>query len=165
MDTNKNAIMTPMINTIALFILFLSREASAKKNSEVQKTDLNNEILKMDNLLFDLAFNQCDAAIFKKIIADDVEFYDDRFGLNISKSNEIKSFTEKCERSEKMTRKLNYCNVDKLGDFGALQTGEHTFLLNDVPVGAGKFIHIWERKDNEWQLKRVVSYGHSPLQY
>ena len=165
MDTNKNAIMTPMINTIALFILFLSREASAKKNSEVQKKELRKETLNRANILLDLALKRCDEANYKKIIADDVEFYDDRFGLNISKSNEIKSFTEKCERSEKMTRKLNYCNVDKLGDFGALQTGEHTFLLNDVPVGPGKFIHIWERKDNEWQLKRVVSYGHSPLQY
>lgn len=56
-----------MINTLAFFILFLSREAKAQTNNEVIKMDLlKNEILKMDSLLFDVAFNQCDAAIFKK---------------------------------------------------------------------------------------------------
>ncbi|MDR7209825.1 nuclear transport factor 2 family protein [Flavobacterium piscis] len=118
------------------------------------------EIIKMDSLLFDVAFNQCDAALFKKIIAEDVEFYDDRFGLNHSKGNEIKSLVEKCARPEKLTRKLDSCTIDKLGDFGALQIGEHTFLVNDIPVGTGKFIHIWERKDNDWKLKRIVSYEH-----
>lgn len=117
----------------------------------------------MDSLLFDVAFNQCDAALFKKIIADDVEFYDDRFGLNVSKVLEIKSLAAKCERSEKLTRKLNSCTIDKLGDFGAVQIGEHTFYSNGIPEGTGKFIHIWERKDTDWILKRIVSYEHRPI--
>src|SRR5215216_5507052 len=108
----------------------------------------------MDSLLFDVAFNQCDAAQFKKIIADDVEFYDDRFGLNVSKENEIKSLNAKCNRPENLTRKLNSCTIDKLGDFGAVQIGEHTFYVDGKPEGTGKFIHIWERKDKDWKLKR-----------
>lgn len=164
MNTKKDTIMAPMMNILALFILFLSRGAIAQTNSQVLKTDLlKNEILKMDSLLFEVAFNQCDAALFKKIIADDVEFYDDRFGLNLSKENEIKSLTAKCVRPEKLTRKLNSCTVDKLGDFGAVQLGEHTFYVNGVPEGTGKFIHIWERKDKDWKLKRIVSYEHRPI--
>jgi hypothetical protein len=156
--------MTSMINTLAFFILFLSREANGQTNSEILKIDLlKNEIIKMDSLLFDVAFNQCDAAVFKQIIADDIEFYDDRFGLNTSKGNEIKSLNEKCAGTKKLTRKLNSCNVDKLGDFGAVQLGEHTFFSNDIPIGTGKFIHIWERKDENWQLKRIVSYEHRPI--
>jgi len=160
--TTKNTTPTvPMINVIAFFILFLSRQAAAQNNSEAEKMNLlNDEITKMDSLLFDVAFNQCDAAQFKKIIADDVEFYDDRFGLNISKNNEIKSLTVKCARPEKLTRKLNSCTIDKLGDFGAVQVGEHTFYIDGIPEGTGKFIHIWERKNNEWKLKRIVSYEH-----
>jgi ketosteroid isomerase-like protein len=158
---NKRATMIPMINILALFILFLSREASAQTNNEVLEIDLlKNEIIKMDSLLFEVAFNHCDAAAFKKIIADDIEFYDDRFGLNLSKENEIKSLTEKCARPEKLTRKLNSCTIDKLGDFGAVQLGEHTFYIDGIPEGTGKFIHIWERKDNDWKLKRIVSYEH-----
>lgn len=161
MNTNKKEIMVPMINILVLFILFLSRQAVAQTNSEVEKMDvLKTEIIKMDSLLFETAFNQCDASLFKKIIADDVEFYDDRFGLNVSKENEMKSLIAKCARPEKLTRKLNSCTIDKLGDFGAVQVGEHTFYVDGIPEGTGKFIHIWERKDNEWKLKRIVSYEH-----
>jgi hypothetical protein len=164
MDNNKKTNMPQMVNVIMLFILFLSREAVAQIKSEDPKMDLlKTEILKMDSLLFDVAFNQCDAAQFKKIIADDVEFYDDRFGLNVSKENEIKSLNAKCARPEKLTRKLNSCTIDKLGDFGAVQIGEHTFYIDGKPEGTGKFIHIWERKDKDWKLKRIVSYEHRPI--
>lgn len=164
MATNKDTTINPMVNVIMLFILFLSKQAVAQTNSEVLKTDiLRNEILKMDSLLFDVAFNQCDASQFKKIIADDVEFYDDRFGLNVSKENEIKSLDAKCSRPEKLIRKLNSCTIDKLGDFGAVQIGDHTFYVDGKPEGTGKFIHIWERKDKDWKLKRIVSYEHRPI--
>ncbi|QDW19046.1 nuclear transport factor 2 family protein [Flavobacterium sp. KBS0721] len=164
MDNNKNITTIPMVNVIVLFIFFLSRQATAQTNSEILQEDLlKTEIIKMDSLLFDVAFNQCDAAQFKKIIADDVEFYDDRFGLNVSKENEIKSLNSKCNRPEKLTRKLDSCTVDKLGDFGAVQIGEHTFYVDGKPEGTGKFIHIWERKDKDWKLKRIVSYEHRPI--
>lgn len=164
MDNNKNITTIPMVNVIVLFIFFLSRQATAQTNSEILQEDLlKTEIIKMDSLLFDVAFNQCDAAQFKKIIADDVEFYDDRFGLNVSKENEIKSINSKCNRPEKLTRKLDSCTVDKLGDFGAVQIGEHTFYVDGKPEGTGKFIHIWERKDKDWKLKRIVSYEHRPI--
>ena len=164
MDNNKNITTIPMVNVIVLFIFFLSRQATAQTNSEILQEDLlKTEIIKMDSLLFDVAFNQCDAAQFKKIIADDVEFYDDRFGLNVSKENEIKLLNSKCNRPEKLTRKLDSCTVDKLGDFGAVQIGEHTFYVDGKPEGTGKFIHIWERKDKDWKLKRIVSYEHRPI--
>lgn len=164
MDNNKNITTIPMVNVIVLFIFFLSRQATAQTNSEILQEDLlKTEIIEMDSLLFDVAFNQCDAAQFKKIIADDVEFYDDRFGLNVSKENEIKSLNSKCNRPEKLTRKLDSCTVDKLGDFGAVQIGEHTFYVDGKPEGTGKFIHIWERKDKDWKLKRIVSYEHRPI--
>ena len=164
MDNNKNITTIPMVNVIVLFIFFLSRQATAQTNSEILQEDLlKTEIIEMDSLLFDVAFNQCDAAQFKKIIADDVEFYDDRFGLNVSKENEIKSLNSKCNRPEKLTRKLDSCTVDKLGDFGAVQIGEHTFYIDGKPEATGKFIHIWERKDNDWKLKRIVSYEHRPI--
>ncbi|MDA6072286.1 nuclear transport factor 2 family protein [Flavobacterium sp. AC] len=163
MNTNKNT-MPPMINIIVLFMLFLSRQVAAQSNNEVLKMDLlKTEIIKMDSLLFDVAFNQCDVSLFKKIIADDVEFYDDRSGLSTSKPNEIKSLLAKCDRPEKLTRKLTSCTIDKLGDFGAVQIGEHTFYINGKPEGTGRFIHIWERKDHDWKLKRIVSYEHRPI--
>lgn len=153
-----------MTKLFILIILFLSQVVFAQTNKEVLKMDLlKTEIIKMDSLLFTVAFNQCDTTLFKKIIADDVEFYDDRSGLSISKPNEIKSLIAKCVRPEKLTRKLNSCTIDKLGDFGAVQIGEHTFYINGKPEGTGKFIHIWERKNNDWILKRIVSYEHRAI--
>lgn len=156
--------MASIINSLALFILFLSRQALAQTNSEALKMNLmKDEIIKMDSLLFDIAFNQLDAAVFKKIITEDAEFYDDRFGLNKSTGNEIKSLVEKCADTEKLTRKLGSFTIDKLGDFGALHIGEHTFFVNNIPVIHGKFIHIWEQKNQNWRLKRIVSYEHKPI--
>jgi len=153
-----------MAKLIIIILLFLSQVLFAQNNREILKMDLlKTEIIKMDSLLFDVAFNQCDTILFKKIIADDIEFYDDRSGLNTSKVNEIKSLISKCAMSKKLIRKLNSCTIDKLGDFGAVQLGEHTFYFDGKPEGTGKFIHIWERKDNDWKLKRIVSYEHRPI--
>jgi hypothetical protein len=147
-----------------LFILLISGMIKAQTNEQVLKmATLKTEIIKMDSLLFTVAFNECKTDLFKKIIADDIEFFDDRSGLNNSKEHEIKTFNEKCARSEKVTRKLNSTTIDKLGDFGAVQLGDHTFLVDGVPVGTAKFIHIWERKNNDWVLKRIVSYEHRPI--
>ena len=153
-----------MKKLLVVSLLFFSVNAMAQTKSNPSKmNDLKAEIIKMDSLLFTVAFNQCDVALFKKIIADDVEFYDDRSGLNKSKENEIKALMEKCARPEKLTRQLNSCTIDKLGDYGAVQLGEHTFFVNGVPEGTGKFIHIWERNGNDWKLKRIVSYEHRPI--
>lgn len=153
-----------MIKLFLFILLFLSEVLFAQNNREILKIDLlKKEIIKMDSLLFDVAFNQCDTILFKRIIADDIEFYDDRSGLNTSKANEIKSLISKCVMSQKLIRKLNSCTIDKLGDFGAVQLGEHTFYFDGKPTGTGKFIHIWERKDNDWKLKRIVSYEHRPI--
>lgn len=156
--------MKLILKLFILILLFISKVAFAQTNKEILKMDLlKTEIIKMDSLLFTVAFNQCDTTLFKKIIADDVEFYDDRSGLNTSKANEIKSLISKCVMSKKLIRKLNSCTIDKLGDFGAVQLGEHTFYFDGKPTGTGKFIHIWERKDNNWVLKRIVSYEHRPI--
>jgi Domain of unknown function (DUF4440) len=146
---------------IISFILFATIIANAQTKVDSQKiASLKKEILKMDSLLFDVAFNQCDTVLFKKILADDIEFYDDRSGLNNSKQVEINSLIEKCARPQKLTRKLNSCTIDKLGDFGAVQLGEHTFYIGDIDVGTAKFVQIWERKGGGWVVKRIVSYEH-----
>ncbi|TDW45830.1 uncharacterized protein DUF4440 [Flavobacterium sp. 270] len=153
--------MIPMINTLVLFMLFLSRQAIAlTKNEDAAIDALKTEIIQMDSLLFGSAFNQYDVTIFRKIISDDVEFYDDRYGLNVPNDIKSKALIEKYTRPQNVTRKLNSCTIDKLGDFGAVQLGEHTFFINGIPNGTGKFIHIWERKGKDWKLKRIVSYEH-----
>lgn len=84
-----------MKNLLALSILFFSLTATAQnKNDSLKINQLKIEIIKMNRLLFTVAFNQCNLELFKKIIAEDVEFYDDSSGLNNSKQIEIKPFVE-----------------------------------------------------------------------
>jgi Domain of unknown function (DUF4440) len=153
-----------MKNFLLLFTLSFTITLNAQtKNDSLKVSWVKKEILQMDSLLFTVAFNQCDTALFKKILSDDVEFYDDRSGLNNSKQVEINSLIGKCAQTEKLTRQLNYCTIDKLGDYGAVQLGEHTFLVNGIAVGVGKFVHTWERNGNSWKLKRIISYEHRPV--
>ncbi len=136
--------------------------------AQEQKTDnsidsLQLEIREMDSLLFQVAFNTCDLSIFQTILTEDIEFYDDRTGLNTSFKKEIDSFKDKCSKEYSVTRKLIVDQIHPLGSFGAVQTGEHSFHVNDQKVETAKFITIWERKENSWIVKRVVSYDHQSI--
>ena len=145
---------------IALFLLGSLDSNSQTAAGYIKNAALKAEILEMDSLFFSVGFNHCDTVIYKKILSDSMEFYDDREGLNLSKENEIKFIIEKCAWKNNMTRVLRSTTISKLGDYGALQRGEHDFVQNGKIIGSAKFIHIWERTSKGWKLKRIVSYDH-----
>ena len=122
--------------------------------------DLEEEIMEMDHLLFDVAFNNCDLETYKKLTSEDFEFYDDRSGLNKSIEIEIKSFEDRCSRQFAVTRKLISSEVHVLGNYGALQIGEHEFYEDEKRVETSKFITIWERTENSWIMRRAISFEH-----
>jgi hypothetical protein len=143
--------------TVVILLLASLKSNSQIKETDIKKVNLRQEILKMDSLLFNVAFNHCDTILYKKILSDNIEFYDDRTGLNTSKELEIKALVEKCSRKDNMIRVLKSTTVTKLGDFGAVQLGEHDFVINGIIIGSGQFVHIWERTNQGWKLKRIVS--------
>ncbi len=124
---------------------------------------ITEEILKMDSLVFVEAFNKCNFEIFKKIMVEGIEFYDDRTGLNTDVDREYASFKDKCAQPFTVTRKLIEHSVHKLGDYGAVQKGTHIFLNNEKAVQTAKFITIWERTKTSWVIKRAISYEHKDL--
>ena len=117
----------------------------------------------MDSLLFDVAFNQCDFEVYKTIIKDGLEFYDDRTGLNTDVEKEYASFQDKCSRPFSVKRILVETEVNRLGDYGAIQTGSHTFYNDSTAVQSAKFITIWEKTETGWIVKRAVSYEHEDI--
>lgn len=125
---------------------------------------LHKEIQAMDYQLFDLAFNQCNIELWKEIVSEDIEFYDDRTGLNTSFEKEVRSFEDKCSKPFAVTRQLVSNEIHPLGDYGALQTGKHNFYVDDNLVEKSQFITIWERKADSWIVKRVVSYDHQAVE-
>ena len=47
--------------------------------------------------------------------------------------------------------------------YGAMEIGAHTFCHIEngkQECGTFKFVHIWQKNKEGWQITRVVSYGH-----
>jgi len=150
---------------VTFLIFFITSSAFSQDIEQLkEKEHLNREILKMDSLLFNVAFNKCDLELYKKIMSTELEFYDDRSGLNASIEKEIASFKDRCSKPYKVTRKLVYSQASVLGDYGAVQIGEHGFYVDNKKVQRAKFITIWERKENSWVVKRAISYEHKDVE-
>ncbi len=132
------------LRTISYSLVFLTTLSNTLSSQEIEpnksKESLHKEIVKMDSLLFQVAFNKCKLKVWEKIMAKEFEFYDDRTGLNTSRQVEVNSFKDRCSKSYKVTRKLVSTAVDVLGEYGAVQTGEHVFYVDDKKVEKAKFI-------------------------
>ncbi|MCJ7466783.1 MAG: nuclear transport factor 2 family protein [Maribacter sp.] len=120
---------------------------------------LYHEIARMDSIYFE-AYNTCDMVKQAAIYADNVEFYHDQGGLSTSK----KAILESIEKNicHKVTRELvpGSIEVYPIKDFGAVEIGLHKFHNSQEPDAVpkpSKFIVIWEQKDHNWLISRVIS--------
>lgn len=139
------------------------------KDSELFKTLKVN-----DSLLFNIGFNTCDISKFEKFIADDLEFYHDKSGVTNSKQKFIQSIKNGiCSPNNTVTVRRTLVTgsltvfplYDNGSLYGAIQTGEHTFeeLAKDGSKSQGsiaKFTHLWIKENENWKIKRVLSYNH-----
>jgi len=122
------------------------------------------EIQALDATFFD-AYNRCDLKRVSSLVAPDLEFYDDRDGLERSRQallDDLKKYICGKVRRELVPGTLE---VHPIPGFGALQMGSHRFCeAKDTACpgdsGVSKFVHIWRKKDGAWMLTRAVSYGH-----
>ncbi len=124
---------------------------------------LYKEIYHMDSVLFD-AFNSHDMEKLKTLFTDDLEFYHDLGGLTGYQKN-METFKTNFEKNNGLRRALvkGSLEVYPIKDYGAIETGAHTFCHIEngkSDCGTFKFVHIWQKKNGEWKISRVVSYGH-----
>jgi len=139
-----------------------------------QSSELFNTLKTNDSLLFQVGFNTCDLAQFENLMADDLEFYHDKSGITNSFS-QFKDVMKAgiCNSSSpfKVRRELveGSLEVFPLYDngvlYGAIQMGEHRFFEKNMnqPEKAGsiaKFTNLWILENNQWKLKRILSYDH-----
>jgi ketosteroid isomerase-like protein len=127
--------------------------------------ELFNEVSHMDSVLF-TAFNNRDLDKLKTLFTEDLEFYHDRGGLTSYQQN-IDSFKRTFEGSTKMRRELvaDSLEVYPIKDYGAVEVGVHRFYSTDPGqkeklTATAKFVHVWQKKNGEWKISRVVSYDH-----
>jgi hypothetical protein len=149
--------------SVVIFVLFYNSLISQDTDTIKLKTAIEIEISKMDSLLFSVAFNKCYLALYEKIMSPNLEFYDDRSGLNTSIEIEISSFKDRCSKPVSITRKLVSSTAHILGDYGSVKIGEDEFYVNDKKMEIAKFISIWERTTNSWIVKRAISFDHKGI--
>ncbi len=153
--TMRKALFYSCFHILSLLPLTVSAQDSTSQ--------IRSEVLEMDSLLFQVAFNHCEIDLFREIVAKDLEFYDDRSGLNTSLEKEVASLEDKCSKPFAVTRKLLETEIHGLGDFGAVQSGTHQFLVDGRAVEIARFTTIWEKSESKWIMKRAISYDHQSI--
>lgn len=130
---------------------------------------LFNTVSKLDADLFD-AFNHCASPDqlqkHASYFAPKSEFYHDTGGVTWSRHDYIaKTRNNVCGqfRRELIPGTLE---VFPIKDYGAIEQGKHKFcwLKSGKCFGTGQFLILWHQLDGRWEITRVFSYGHRPLE-
>jgi hypothetical protein len=132
------------------------------KNYKPDDHQLYETIVKLDSTFFG-AYNTCGTNLAKygAFFSENIEFYHDQGGLMTSKQDIIDA--TKRNICGKVTRELVKGSIEvyPIKDFGAIEIGLHKFHNNQEPIGTpskiGRFMVIWENKNNEWKITRVIS--------
>jgi len=148
---------------LVLMLSCSTARMNTKIEPEMYKPDsqeLYNTIVHLDSVFFN-AYNTCDIEVQSAFYSDSIEFYHDQGGLATSKKDILEA--TKKNICGKVTRELVKGSIEvyPINGYGAVEFGLHKFHNNtqkeDSPSRAGKFVIIWQHKDNNWKIKRVIS--------
>jgi hypothetical protein len=140
------------------------------KNDSPRSKETYDRIASLDAVMFD-AYNACDIDKVGTFFTEDLEFYHEKGGLTLTRKTTLDLMkTNLCgENSNRVRRELvkGSLEVHLINNYGAVQTGEHRFYLTQKGQkekldGIGKFVMLWQNKDGEWRVSRVVSFGFRP---
>jgi hypothetical protein len=163
--------MKKLIPLIAVLIAVTTLETSAASASndatERAADPLFDTISALDTAVFD-AFNSCSSpGQLQKhagYFAPDVEFYHDTGGVTWSRQ-EMLANTEKyvCGNFRRELVPGTF-KVFPIKDFGAIEQGSHRFcqFASGQCEGIADFVMVWSNQNGNWQITRVLSYGHRP---
>jgi hypothetical protein len=133
--------------------------ASAAKPGALFQT-----ISSLDTRLFN-AYNECDLNTLGAMVSDDLEFYHDKTGLSVGKPVFIDVIRKNI--CGKVHRELvpSTLEIYPLHDYGAVEIGVHRFTHPglDNELGEAKFIMLWQNKNGDWKVTRVISYDHGSV--
>ena len=126
---------------------------------------LFNEIAALDNKVFD-AFNHCAEPgrldVHAGYFSPDIVFYHDTGGVTWTR-DEMIAGTRKYVCGH-FTRELipGTMKVYPVKEFGAISQGVHRFCQLDSGKceGLADFVIVWRQQQGQWQITRVLSYGH-----
>ena len=153
-------------NRWAAAVLLGASVAGSPANAQDDAADakLAATIAALDARVFG-AYNRCDMAAFAGFFSPTVEFYHDKGGATFDRKTVVAN-TRKyiCHKVRRQLLPATL-KVYPIKYFGAIEEGEHRFceVASGQCEGSAKFLMIWQHKGTQWQLTRVVSYGHRAL--
>jgi hypothetical protein len=150
---------------LVLQILCVAVFVSLPANAQLPASDsLYKTIAGLDTALFD-AYNHCELDKLGSMVADDLEFYHDQTGLSVGRQSLIDGV--KNNICGKVQRELvpGSLEVYPLKGYGAVEIGVHRFHHPGNPsnVGDAKFVQLWQLKDGNWKVTRVISFNHNSM--
>jgi len=148
---------------VLLSLLLAASPAAGQPAVDHTAGALFDTIQAQDKRLFD-AYNSCDLKTLGDMVSEDLEFYHDKGGLT-NYEHTINFMKEVAKNNNGLRRDLvkGSLEVYPIPGYGAMEIGTHTFchLENGKhDCGTFKFVHIWQKKNGEWKITRVVSYDH-----
>jgi uncharacterized protein DUF4440 len=150
-------------NRFFLMTIILAGSISLNAQENKETDSLYKKIMQLDSVVFN-AFNSRNTEQFKLMFTKDLEFYHDKGGL--TNYDYTISFMESVAKSSNdLKRELikESLEVYPIPGYGAMEIGAHSFCHTEngkKDCGTYKFVHIWQYKNGEWKISRVVSYGH-----
>ena len=149
---------------LALLVLSAGRAEARQRYGAPAPEQLQHTLSSLDGALFD-SFNRCDLEKFAAFFAEDVEFYHDKGGVTLSRRSLVESVRDNVCGKVRREVVAGSVEVHPIPGYGAVQMGAHRFYESGAgpgagPVGAARFIHLWQHKDGAWRITRVISYDH-----
>ena len=148
-----------------LFVIFLTGYG------QELPSDYQTTILKLDSLFW-ASYNSCDLEKFPGFLSEDLEFYHDKGGLTRTSEKLVEQVKQGLCGDENVHLRREAIeesvHVYPLNKYGALISGEHRFYLNEKGkaeklIEKAKFTHVWQFKNNQWKMSRVLSYDHQEV--
>jgi len=100
------------------------------------------------------------------MLANDLEFYHDQSGLSEGREDTVEAIRDNICGKTRRELVPGSLEVYGLADWGAVEIAVHRFFrvgeTNGEPFGEAKFIHLWRRAGDRWELARVISFDHHP---
>jgi Domain of unknown function (DUF4440) len=144
----------------------LSAKAQAENIAEdIASSVVRREILAQDARISD-AYNQCRIQTLKAVFANHAELYFADRGV----ARQLFTYTDTLRRTfcGKYRREAPAADqqIYTLPDYGAVQIGTQSFCAVDSQPCRGQrmqFMAIWQLRDGEWRITRLVRYGYAPV--
>ena len=152
-----------LILACIVMLIFINYTIAQEKKVAQTSQELYNVIARMDSIMFD-AFNTQNMVKFQSLFTKDLEWFQDNGGL-ISYKTVFENFGNTFKKPFKLTRELvpGSLEVHPIKDYGAIEIGIHRFRHIEngkEETGTFKFVMIWQNKDGQWKISRVISYNH-----